>query len=69
MDFGKENGCKLAPETKKKSMLTSKDDFWKNFVFFKENNVFWDPVGRSCEQKSINSQYKKALPKQEGSKT
>ena len=53
-DFRKQHGSKLAPKSKPKSMLSSKDPFLKKHCF-----SLRDPVGRTWEEKSIKSRCKK----------
>ena len=59
-DFGGQHGGKLAPKSVPKSMLSSKGRLKKKPCFsLGKNTLFWDPGGRSWEQKSIKNRCKK----------
>ncbi len=62
MDFGCQHGAKLAPKWDQKSMLTSKGDFSKNFIFLKEKPFIFTSRGSTnqeqIEEKSIKNEAK-----------
>ena len=50
----------MAPKSKPKSMLSSKNDFFEKTLFFQGKiSLFGDPVGRSWKQTSIKNRCKK----------
>ena len=56
IDFGSQNGAKLAPKLDQKSMSTSEGDFSKKTFFFeRKSKVFGDPRGRSWDENSIKN--------------
>ena len=58
--FWCQNRAMLATKWDQKSMLTSKGHF-SNFFFIRKNDVFWDPKGRSWEQKSTKKPSKNGI--------
>ena len=51
VDFGRQNGGKLAPKSNEKSMWTATGEFLKNLVFHQENNDFEGSGGSKINDK------------------
>ena len=52
MDFGSQNGAKLAPSWHQKSIPTSKDDFWKKRHFSLGKTMILKVLGVEVESKN-----------------